>query len=270
MSEVNPYQSSPASVEATRPFDSPAVDSPPVDSPSVDSSQIGRVYMYGSAGGRASFLTVLFAVTGVWHALMIGLNLAAIYGDVDGWGEFQFGDIQIGDTIYSSFWISYSALAILMVPIYLTTIVVFCMWIHRSNANARALGAEGMYFTPGWCVGWFFIPFMNLIRPFQAVREIYRASDPECGPRDWKQSRATVVLHVWWNLWIVTNIMGNIEGRMGGSDDPEILMLSCWLGVVGSALGIVLCLAITKIVCSIQARLHLKAVKLGAAMEFEE
>ena len=247
MSDVNPYESS------------------TVAGPASSGTQSGRAYSYVSAAGRVSTLIILFVVTGVWHAVMIGMNLVAVLGDVDAWGE-----IQLGDMLYPSFWITYAAAGLLILPIYIATVVVFCMWVHRSNANARALGAEGMEFTPGWSVGWFFIPIMNLFKPYQAVREIYRASDPERGPRDWPLSGNSGAVRLWWTLWIVTNIIDNVESRMGQADDPEMLLVSCWVGVVGSALGILLCLVVANVVRSIQARLHRKAIQLGAAMEFSD
>src|SRR5262245_61248809 len=57
-----------------------------------------------------------------------------------------------------------------------TSAVLFLRWIHRANWNARALGAQGMEFSPGWSIGWYFVPFANLWKPYQAMREIWRAS----------------------------------------------------------------------------------------------
>lgn len=45
--------------------------------------------------------------------------------------------------------------------------VVFLCWVYRANYNCRQWGAAGMRFTPGWSVGWFFVPIMNLFRPLQ-------------------------------------------------------------------------------------------------------
>lgn len=58
----------------------------------------------------------------------------------------------------------------------ITTIILFAMWIYRANFNARSLGAQKMKFTPGWSVGYYFIPFLNLWRPYQAMKEIWKAS----------------------------------------------------------------------------------------------
>ena len=47
---------------------------------------------------------------------------------------------------------------------------------HRANYNARQLGAADMRFTPGWAVGWHFIPIAWFWKPYQAMTEIWRAS----------------------------------------------------------------------------------------------
>ena len=89
-------------------------------------------------------------------------------------------------------------------------IVFFCMWVYRANYNARALGATGMAFTPGWSVGWYFIPIANLWKPFQAMREIYRASKPDPD----EAGHGDAFLGVWWGLWIVTGFLGNAAFRL--------------------------------------------------------
>lgn len=64
----------------------------------------------------------------------------------------------------------------------ITTIILFVKWIYRASFNARALGAQNMKFTPGWSVGYYFIPFLNLWRPYQAMKEIWKASK---NPTSW-------------------------------------------------------------------------------------
>ena len=49
-------------------------------------------------------------------------------------------------------------------------------WIHRANYNARQLGAENMKFTPWRSIGYYFLPIFNLWRPYQAMKEIWKAS----------------------------------------------------------------------------------------------
>jgi hypothetical protein len=72
-------------------------------------------------------------------------------------------------------------LGLLAGGVYIATVVIWMVWIHRANSNCRALGAQGMRFTPGWAVGYHFIPFVNLVMPYNAMAEIWRASANPAG-----------------------------------------------------------------------------------------
>ncbi|MFC3150032.1 DUF4328 domain-containing protein [Litoribrevibacter euphylliae] len=87
-------------------------------------------------------------------------------------------------------------------------------WIHRSNYNARQLGAKDMKFTPGWSIGYYFIPILTLWKPYQAMEEIWKASH---NPNDWQSEEASSILGLWWLLWIISNILGHIVFRMSSS-----------------------------------------------------
>ena len=85
-------------------------------------------------------------------------------------------------------------------PIWLTTTILVLTWIHRANHNARQLGAADMRFTPGWAVGWYFVPIAWFWKPYQAMTEIWRASR---NPGGWRGELVSPLLHWWWILWIV-------------------------------------------------------------------
>jgi len=54
--------------------------------------------------------------------------------------------------------------------------ITFLVWVYRSDALARALGSDRMAHSPGWSVGWFFVPFANLVKPYFVLKEIYVAT----------------------------------------------------------------------------------------------
>jgi len=85
--------------------------------------------------------------------------------------------------------------------LFAVTSVLALKWIHRANFNARQLGAEGMRFTPGWAVGSFFIPVVNLWKPYQAMKEIWKASS---SPSNWQGAPSGALLGIWWFLWILS------------------------------------------------------------------
>lgn len=109
-------------------------------------------------------------------------------------------------------------LVLLQAWVAIALIVLFCLWIPRANRNARALGAQGMQFTPRWCVIWYLIPIMNLFRPYQAMKEIWLASNPS---GRWQQRDVSPLLPLWWALWLISNFASQAAyGWLQSDDDP--------------------------------------------------
>lgn len=85
--------------------------------------------------------------------------------------------------------------------------VFFLRWIYRVNQNLHVLSERPLEFTPGWAVGWYFIPFANLYKPFQVMKEIWivahRGESPERS-----------LLNQWWTLWIISQFLGRLAFRI--------------------------------------------------------
>ena len=94
---------------------------------------------------------------------------------------------------------------VLGMVLFIATAVVMFKWIYRSNHNARQLGAQGMRFTPGWAVGWFFVPVMQLWKPFQVVKEVFQASQ---NPADPKAVGTGRLLPFWWGVLVLDKFVG--------------------------------------------------------------
>jgi heme/copper-type cytochrome/quinol oxidase subunit 2 len=56
--------------------------------------------------------------------------------------------------------------ALFHIPLGIATIVFFLIWEYRAYKNLSALNAQNLEHSPGWAVGWWFIPFANLVKPF--------------------------------------------------------------------------------------------------------
>lgn len=114
--------------------------------------------------------------------------------------------------------------ALAMMAIALINAILVLTWIQHANHNARHLGATDMKYTPGWAVGWFFVPIAWFWKPYQAMKEIWRAS---ANPADWRREQASPLLHWWWALWIVPFWGGDIVnwavGRTLDAADVETL-----------------------------------------------
>lgn len=94
--------------------------------------------------------------------------------------------------------------------------VTFLRWIYRANQNLQAVWDQRMEFTPGWAVGWYFIPFANLFKPYQAMKEMWAVAHRE-------PAQGNTLLQSWWTLWLISNFIGHIVFRAGlnANDAPS-------------------------------------------------
>ena len=87
---------------------------------------------------------------------------------------------------------------------YVPSAIAILVWIYRANWNAWALGASGMEYTPGWSVGWYFVPIYSFWKPYQVMREIWHVS---AQPKGWQSERAPALVGVWWFLFLADNFL---------------------------------------------------------------
>ena len=201
--------------------------------------------------GRGSNVLVPFASGHTRARLVIGLLIAGIAVDVLASisGLFQISLLSsliagVEFTEDQMFWndLREAAVALTKLFVFLTTVVLFSMWIHRAYRNLPALGASRLEFSPGWAVGWFFIPFANLFYPYRVVKEIWIKSDPEVDETEssfWQSAITPPLIGWWWGVWIISNIADNIILRLSlRAEEPGELLLLSQAELVANALSI--------------------------------
>ena len=90
--------------------------------------------------------------------------------------------------------------------------VLFLVWMHQASKNAHALRGQGLLITPGWAVGWWFIPIASLWKPYQALTEIWRASDPAvpAGDESWRSRAVPGTFPLWWALYLLSGMVSMV------------------------------------------------------------
>jgi hypothetical protein len=110
------------------------------------------------------------------------------------------------------------------------------IWIYRANANAHALGGD-LSVTPGWAVGWFFVPIACLFKPYLAMKETWLASH---FGGNWGNGEATDLLSWWWGLWILNGVLG-YGVMLADRGDPALgAEINLAAGFVALALSLIL------------------------------
>lgn len=163
-------------------------------------------------------------------------------------------DLDEGGTL-SVFVIAIGLISLLEIALLLAGIVVFLVWVHRTYSNLSPLRARDLNHSPGWAVGWWFIPIANLFKPYQVVKEIWVESDPdydeELGFMPSSFS-APSLLGFWWAAWIISNVVARIADRASEAPDggvteafPYLIILS---GAVRGAAAVLAILVVRGVV----------------------
>lgn len=137
------------------------------------------------------------------------------------------------------------------------TFVFFLLWIYRVYRNLPALGAAGLKFTPRWAVGGFFVPFLNLVRPFQVMSEIWQVSSAVADLRndtDWKDVPLPVLLRIWWGSWLLGNFLSQTSTLAARGNDLDQLIVSDWLSIAALVLNIAAAVLLIRIVRSVDLK----------------
>jgi hypothetical protein len=96
----------------------------------------------------------------------------------------------------------------------------FIWWTRRATCNVRALGAQYPDFSPGWAVGWWFVPFANWAQPLRVLNQAWRASDdtlPVEESNAWEYVSVTPLLLIWWLGYTIGSPIWNLA--VGTRDD---------------------------------------------------
>ena len=125
----------------------------------------------------------------------------------------------------------------IVIAVGLATVVVFFVWLHRAAANARALGATGLTFTPGWSIGWFFVPIANLFMPLRVMRELWRASHD---PAHWATRAAAPIVGWWWFAFLVDEATERLAGILyKNAESVSALQTATGVDIVSDVTSIV-------------------------------
>ena len=135
------------------------------------------------------------------YATLAALNGLVLWATAKAWADYfhalrlQFE--HLGSTQYVTphppVW------GYLLTPLILAAEVVFLVWQYRSATTARRLGFPAMR-SPGWGVGSYFVPVVNLWMPYGALRDCLPPGHPE---------RPTVLY-----AWIALIVGGLLSGTL--------------------------------------------------------
>jgi len=115
----------------------------------------------------------------------------------------------------------------------LTSFIFFMMWVHRSNNNIRALTEESMEYTPGWAVGWFFIPICALYKPYFVIKEIWIMCSKHSNLKRFS------VVGLWWTFWLISSCLSKLSTKLQlKAEDIDELITASFMSTISGGIDI--------------------------------
>ena len=123
---------------------------------------------------------------------------------------------ELGGGFYGGFYTYSRALAVVLIGsnvllglFFAAAAVPIVGWIYRAHANLTRAGVSELTYTPVWAVGSFFVPLVNLVVPFRAMRELHNRSHGE-GP--WQAHSPVSDVTSWWSCLIAAAVVSTVAG----------------------------------------------------------
>lgn len=152
-------------------------------------------------------------------------------------------------------------LAVIEVLLYITTVVAFLLWLYRSHENLPAFGIRKntLEYSSGWAVGSFFVPFVTLVVPYRAIKEVWSKSVPNSADL-FPHPSPPGFFPLWWAAWLLTNFVGQAYLRLSWSGRLSPEASSVW-ATVTSVLNILAAMLVIMVIREID-RQQLESAKL--------
>ena len=189
-------------------------------------------YAYFPNQGRAKFAIAMLGIAALLdaaHAVLYGVLLSV-------WG-------QIEDT--EPYEAAENAIALADLATLILCAIAFLLWFHRAYGNAHAVGLRPR-FGQGWALGGWFVPFLNLVRPFNIAGDMWRHAG-----RD--RTGSFGIVGLWWTFWIVTGPLARIGAMQTAGRDPDkvqwgikLLLAADLTGIAAAFLAIVMVRRLTR------------------------
>lgn len=122
---------------------------------------------------------------------------------------------------------------------YIVSAVMFIQWFRRAYFNLHTK-VKHLEFTEGWAAGCWFVPILNLFRPYQIMKELYHNTHRLLKLEGAQYTSANLTfVNVWWGLWVIVNIAENAITRLSlQAETLEALALGSQASMITSLLGI--------------------------------
>jgi hypothetical protein len=179
---------------------------------------------YVSMQPRARILGGLLVAAALMSWVGVGFDLAdfRLLGD-------ETEGIAVASTRKAAHRAAGEVILVFQIVLLSVAAVAFVEWLYQSRINLRAFGVRRLRYSRSWVLGGFLIPALNLVRPYQVIREVWQASDPRTrDPFAWNEVPTGRLLPLWWSTFVTWALLALLAlgMEMGAGLDPDKLRVA--------------------------------------------
>jgi hypothetical protein len=158
-------------------------------------------------------------------------------------GNVSEETIQLSDSIEGIIGLFY------MIGFIISTIT-FIQWFRRAYFNLHLI-VGNLSYSEAWASGSWFVPILNLFRPYRIMKELYVETRLLLVRNriNFNQNLYTDNLGWWWTIWIISNWVGNVVFKSSlKAETINELITSSVFSMISNILGILLALITIKVI----------------------
>jgi len=135
------------------------------------------------------------------------------------------------------------------------TAVLWLAWLRLAYGNLALVGSKRSRFTRRGAVGYWFIPVVNLVRPFQVMKDLWLRSESMNDRDAYDQLPAPSFLSAWWGIFLADGGLAiAVPSLLRQAGTPADLIDVTDLGIVVNLVGAVAVLLAIGVVRGIDRR----------------
>ncbi len=133
---------------------------------------------------------------------------------------------------------------------FLISAVTFIKWFQRAYSNLH-LKVDNLSSSENWPVYCWFIPILNLFRPFQIMEEMFTKTNVLLIKNNTNKNinLSKNIVKVWWGLWLLNNFIGQFFFRYSlKAETLNELTTATIIGMIANVMGIPLAIITVKMI----------------------
>lgn len=151
-------------------------------------------------------------------------------------GEFTMEELHSNDM--RQLYVSLFALFV-----FILAAVFFLMWFYRAYSNL-SYKVKYLEHSKGWAIGAWFVPVLNLFRPYQIMRELYHESLRLLRKQNIEMSglpdTSMAMINYWWGFWVASLMVSSFSLSLGFQPSTfEVLSRITVMDLIADALALI-------------------------------